>query len=312
MTPRLADWRSHGKVFDVQGQRVFFRDEGQGPAVLLLHGYPTGSFDWHAIWPLLLRQHRLIAPDFHGLGFSDKPQHHAYTLPNHARMIDALLAGLGVKRVHVVAHDLGVRVAQEMLAQRETERDLATFESLVLLNGALCPEAYRPRLIQRLLVTPLGAWLGPRIPRVAFDRAIRELFGKCTQPSSTLLSEFWALVEHGNGRQVVHRAGSFWQPHLAMRDRLVGALLRSQVPLRLINGCADPNSGGHMVDRWLSLAPSADVVRLEHIGHWPQIEAAQSTATSIVEFWRSLQHGAPPVHEPGACADAGQVEPARG
>lgn len=303
MTPRLSEWRSQGKVFEAQVERVFFRDEGQGPAVLLLHGYPTGSFDWHAIWPTLVQQRHLIAPDFHGLGFSDKPRHHPYTLSNHASMIDALLAWLGVTRVHVIAHDLGVRVAQEMLTRRETERDLATFESLVLLNGALCPEAYRPRPIQRLLATPLGAWLGPRIPRFAFDRAIRELFGKSTQPSSTLLDEFWALVEHGNGRQVIHAVGSFWQPHLAMRDRLVGALLRSRIPLRLINGCADPNSGSHMVNRWLTLAPSADVVRLEHVGHWPQVEAAQSTATSIVEFWSSLQHGDLPVLAP--CASSG-------
>ncbi len=288
MSPRLLAWRSRGQFFEAQDHRVFFRDDGAGPAVLLLHGYPTGSFDWHAIWPLLEPGHRLIAPDFLGLGFSDKPLQHPYTLSSHACAVDALLQARGVAAVHVVAHDLGVRVAQEMLARRETEPGLARVSSLVLLNGAMCPEAYRPRPVQRLLATRLGAWLGPRVPRVAFDAAMRALFGPQTPPPRPLLDEFWALVNHGRGRRVVHAVGGFWQPHLAMRDRLVAALLRSRAPLRVINGSRDPNSGGHMVDRWLALAPTTDLVRLGHVGHWPQIEAAEVTAASILEFWRSL------------------------
>lgn len=309
MTPRLSQWRSSERFFEWQGHRMFFRDEGNGPAVLLLHGYPTGSFDWRAIWPLLGQHRRLIAPDFLGLGFSDKPRHHDYSLPSHARTIDALLAWLGVAKVHVVAHDLGVRVAQEMLAQRETERGLALFESLVLLNGAMCPQAYRPRPIQRLLATPLGAWLGPRIPRFAFDGSIRKLFGKQAQASPALLDEFWALVVHGGGRRVTHAVGAFWQPHLAMSERLVGALLRSQVPLRVINGSADPNSGSHMVNQWLTLAPLTDVIRLESVGHWPHIEVAQLTAAAIVEFWSSLRLAGLPGQAQGTRVEASQGEP---
>jgi hypothetical protein len=82
--------------------------------------------------------------------------------------------------------------------------------------------------------------------------------------------------------------------------------------LRLINGCADPNSGSHMVNRWLSLAPSADVVRLEHVGHWPQIEAARSTAASIVDFWSSLQHGDGSVDAPGCGRRNGGMDASTG
>jgi pimeloyl-ACP methyl ester carboxylesterase len=307
MTPRLSEWHSRGKFVEVHGHRMFFRDEGEGSAVLLLHGYPTGSFDWHAVWPTLVQDYRLIAPDFHGLGFSAKPREHPYTLSSHAVALDGLLAALGLTRVHVVAHDLGVRVAQEMLARRETETGLALFESLVLLNGAMCPEAYRPRPIQRLLATPLGTWLGPHIPRGAFDRAMRELFGKANQPSQVLLDEFWTLVEHNNGRQVMAAVGRFWRPELAMRERLVSALLRSLVPLRVINGSTDPNSGSHMVNRLLTLSPDVDVVRLDDVGHWPQIEAAQTTATAIMAFWKSLSSH---LSDPVIAATSKAAEPA--
>jgi pimeloyl-ACP methyl ester carboxylesterase len=286
MSPRLSLWREGGRELRWRGLRLFFKDEGQGAPVLLLHGYPTGSFDWHAIWPRLLPRHRLIAPDFAGLGFSDKPVAHDYSLASHAQAVEALLEALGLAMVpvHVVAHDLGVRVAQELLARAEQRRGAPRFASLVLLNGAMCPEAYRPRLIQRLLASPLGASLGPRIPRVSFDSAIRALFARHNPPSPELLDDFWALVEHGDGRRSTHVVGRFWRVDPAQRERLVGALLRNTARLRVINGADDPNSGRHMLRRWLELAPNGNVVSLDGVGHWPQIEAPQATAAAILDF----------------------------
>ena len=287
LSPRLQDWQTRGRALTWQGLRLFHVVEGQGPVVLLLHGYPTGSFDWHALWPLLQPGYRLLAPDFPGLGFSDKPRGCRYTLELHAEAVDAVLDSLGRPPVHVVAHDLGVRVAQAMLLRRQADPTLSPLSSLVLLNGALCPEAYRPRLIQRLLASPAGPWLGPRIPKRAFDRTITGLFGATTPPSRELLDDFWSLVEYGDGRRITHSVGSFWRTPRAERDRLVGALLGSAVPLRLINGSADPNSGEPMMQRWLSLSPTADLVRLAAIGHWPQLEAPVATADAIHSFWHA-------------------------
>lgn len=286
-SPQLESWLKGGRWFAWNNHRVFFRDEGEGPAVLLLHGYPTGSYDWHKIWPMLVHGHRLIAPDFLGLGFSDKPRGLSYSISSHAQTIEALMDSLGIGEVHVVAHDLGVRVAQEMLALRELPGTNSLIRSLVLLNGAMCPEAYRPRPIQRLLASPIGHWVAPYIPRPAFDKAIRSLFGSPTQADPDLLDDFWALVEHGEGRRVTHLVGRFWNPKSAMRERLVGALLRSRVPLRVINGAADANSGQHMVQRLLELAPHTDVLSFDKVGHWPHIEAPEVTAVAIVEFIRS-------------------------
>ncbi len=285
---QLADWRRQGRWVEVGGRRLFVRTGGSGAAVLLLHGYPTGSFDWFALWPLLVPDHHLVAPDLLGLGFSDKPVLDEYPLALHAALVDELLVALGLSSVHVVAHDLGVRVAQEMLARRaEPGPRRPRIDSLVLLNGAMCPEAYRPRFIQRLLATPLGDWIGPRLPRSAFDRAIASLFGPGQAPEPGLLDAFWALVNEGDGLRVAHRVGRFWLPRQAQRDRLVGALLAAQVPLRVVNGSADPNSGRHMADRLLELAPGIAVERLDGVGHWPQIEVPERVAAAVQATVRS-------------------------
>lgn len=289
----LDHWLARGRFWPCQGYRHFVASAGHGPALLLLHGYPTGSFDWQPLWPRLSAHRRLIAPDFLGLGFSDKPAEALYTISAHADRIEQLLAEEGIDALSIVAHDLGVSVAQELLARVQEGRSRLHIHALVLLNGGLCPEAYQPRFIQRLLASPLGAWIGPRVSRAAFERTLRELFA--AQPPAALLDDFWTLLEHQQGRRVAHRTGAFWRDRMAQRDRLVQALLSSRrPPLRLINGSADPNSGRHMADAFLALSPSTEVVHLPDVGHWPQWEAADAVSAALLGFLESHPAAATP------------------
>lgn len=284
MSATLDAWQRQGRFIDWRGHRVFVAQAGRGPALLLVHGYPIGSYDWHAVWDNLATRFTLIAPDMLGLGFSDKPAGHAYSLQDHADLHDALIQRLGLRRLSVMAHDLGVSVAQELLARQLEDARRPQIDSVVLLNGGLCPEAYQPRVIQRLLSSPLGPWIGPHIPRAAFDRSVRRLFGPKTAASNDLLDDFWRLVTHNDGLRVAHAVGRFYVDRLACRDRLVEPLLRCTVPTRLINGAADPNSGRHMAERYRALVPSADIVSLEQVGHWPQIEAPQAVLAAAMPF----------------------------
>ena len=119
MDPQLEDWRSRGELFDYLGFEIFFRREGSGPTLLLVHGYPFSSFDWKEIWASLTERFTVIAPDMLGMGFSAKPREYEYSVHDHADMHEALLAHLGVSECHVLAHDIGDSVAQELLARHE-------------------------------------------------------------------------------------------------------------------------------------------------------------------------------------------------
>jgi len=284
MSAALDAWQRQGRYVDWRGRRVFVAQAGRGPALLLIHGYPIGSYDWHAVWVALATRFTLIAPDMLGFGFSDKPAGHAYSLQDHADLHEALIERLQLKRLSVMAHDLGVSVAQELLARQQADARRPRIDSVVLLNGGLCPEAYQPRVIQRLLSSPLGPWIGPHIPRSAFDRSVRKLFGPKAPASPALLDDFWRLVTHNDGLRVAHMVGRFYVDRLALRDRLVEPLLRRAVPIRLINGAADPNSGLHMAERYRELVPGADIVSLEQVGHWPQIEAPQAVLAAAMPF----------------------------
>jgi pimeloyl-ACP methyl ester carboxylesterase len=286
-TPTL--WRGAGKTAGVAGHSIFYRYAGSGTqALLLLHGFPTGSWDWHRIWPGLSQHFRLLAPDFLGLGFSDKPLAHDYSIMEQADIVEDLLRQLGIFEAHVLAHDYGDTVAQELLARAEDRhgRDAAGLEilSLCFLNGGLFPETHRARPVQRLLLTPLGPLLGRLYGRRAFSRTFRAIFGPDSQPTDEEIANYWELVSDGGGERLLYRLLRYIPERRVHRERWVGAMQKTGIPLRLINGAVDPVSGAHMAARYRELVPRADVTLLEGIGHYPQMEAPDDTLREYLAF----------------------------
>ncbi len=284
LTPGVREWLSQGKLMRYQEQDVFVRVQGSGPALLLIHGYPTASYDWHRIWPSLSQHYTVIAADMLGMGLSSKPADLTYSIHEHADLHEWLISAMGLERLCLMAHDLGVSVAQEMLARRMEGAPLAKIDAVVMLNGGLFPETYRPRFVLRLLSSPLGHVIASRMSRSALERSLAPLFGAAAPPHKTLLDDFWALVTYNDGLRVTHRVGRFWQERLALRDRLVAPLLHGTIPVRFINGLSDPNSGRHMADRYSELVPNPDLVRLDGVGHWPQLEQPDQVVLSASEF----------------------------
>lgn len=282
MDGELQRWKDAGRYFDYLGFEVFYRTAGNGPTLLLIHGYPFNSWDWAPLWDRLAERFTVIAPDMLGMGFSDKPVAYEYTVPDHADMHEALLAHLGVASAHVLAHDLGDSVAQELLARHEFSQHVygaLHIESVTWLNGGLFNEAYTPRLLQKAMsATPLGDIMSPlqgsSLSRRLIEPTINEMFGPDTKPSRRMLDLFHQILEYNDGKRVTHKVGRFVKDRYAHRNRWVRAMRETAVPMRLIDGPVDPNSGRHMAQRYLEVIPDPDVVMLgDGIGHWPQIEA---------------------------------------
>lgn len=88
------------------------------------HGFPTASWDWHKLWPEFVKHYRVIALDMIGFGFSDKPINYHYSIGDQADLQQALLTSLGISSIHLLAHDYGDTVAQELLARFEDLKKL--------------------------------------------------------------------------------------------------------------------------------------------------------------------------------------------
>jgi pimeloyl-ACP methyl ester carboxylesterase len=288
---RLQDWISGGHARQLAGRRIFVRTAvtpGR-PPLLLIHGYPTASYDWVRVWPRLAATNSLYALDLLGFGLSEKPRGTDYPIGLQADLCMALLDAAGVTGAHVLAHDYGDTVAQELLArEREGRLHIA---SMVFLNGGLFPETHRARPIQKLLAMRV---LGPLLARTMsygnFEATMLSISGR-EPPGREELQDLWSLVEREGGRQALARLINYMEQRRRHRARWVGALVESRVPRRLICGAVDPVSGRHLAQRYRELVPEPDVVLLEDVGHYPQLEVHDRVVDEYDAFRRRLESG---------------------
>ncbi|BBM85184.1 alpha/beta fold hydrolase [Candidatus Uabimicrobium amorphum] len=281
----IEEWKDRGKFYTHNNQRIFYVDEGQGEVVLCIHGFPTCSWDWHLIWESLCDNFRVIAIDMVGFGYSDKPQNYNYSIMDQADLHENVLSSLGVGAAHILSHDYGDTVAQELLARKALRK--FTIKSMCLLNGGLFPETHHPRLIQTLLASRCGVIIKEFLNFRSFARSFCRIFGKNTQPTHRELKIFWELISHNKGHKVAHKLIRYMEERKKFRDRWVGALISADVPLQLINGVDDPVSGRHMAERYKELVTKENVVLLENIGHYPQVESAPEVFAEFLSFIKS-------------------------
>ena len=284
----LSEWKNQGEYFRFKTHHIFVNDHGKGEVILLIHGFPTASWDWWKVHSLLVSNFRLISLDMLGFGFSSKPRKHAYSIFEQADLIEALLKEKGVKRVNILSHDYGDTVTQELLA-RLNERtplkeDELSISSVCLLNGGLFPETHQPLLIQRILISPFGFLVGRFFNRKKLGKNFKQIFGPNTQPSEQTLDDFWSLIEGNGGKYVFHLLIRYMKERRINRKRWVEALQFTDVRIRLINGIYDPISGIHMVKRYVQLIPNPDVIELQNIGHFPLVESPEMVVKYYIQF----------------------------
>lgn len=290
--PAVATWFERGQFKTLLDKSIFTIDEGDSnlPVIVLIHGFPTSSYDWRPIWETLKNSYRLISLDMYGFGFSDKPNARVYSIHQQADIFEALIKKLEISEYHVLAHDYGVSVAQELLARQLDGNGQGRWKSLCLLNGGLFPETHRALTIQKLMLSPLGKFITKLTGFKQFTKSFSTVFGEQTKPSDRELREFWEIINFKAGRHVFHNLITYILDRRTHRTRWVTALQQSPVPISLINGSVDPVSGAHLVTRYKELSCRLDhLLELATIGHYPQVEDPTGVANGYLRFLAKLE-----------------------
>ena len=282
----LAEWRKAGSFFEHKGHRIFWRESGNpaAPALLLIHGFPTASWDWERLWPDLADRYHILTLDMIGFGFSDKPYSYDYRIMDQADIYDELLRMKAVRQYDVLAHDYGVSVAAELIARDSESTARPKLLSVALLNGGLFPETHRRVLIQSLLLSPLGLLVALLTSKEGLSKNMRILFGVRYPPDQETLDGMWTLIKTNHGERILHKLIHYISDRIKHRERWVGAIQETDVPVKLINGMLDPVSGAHMVVRYRKLIPNANVTELPEAGHYPQVQMPRQVLQAYLEF----------------------------
>lgn len=290
--PSVEQWRAAGTYVRWREHTIYARVDGRptAPPLVLIHGFPTASWDWWPLWDALAADFRLVTCDLLGLGLSAKPRGR-YSVMAQADLVEAVAAWAGVTRAAVLAHDYGDTVAQELLA-RQREGSPLRLSGVAFLNGGLFPEAHRARPIQTLLASPLGPLVARLSSHRTFVRSMRAIAGD-RPPSDAELDVLWQLASRDGGLRAMPGLLGYLDERRRHRARWVGALVDSAVPLRLVDGLADPVSGAHMAARYREVVPRPDVVELPGVGHYPQLEAPAAVLAAVAPFLATCATTAP-------------------
>jgi haloalkane dehalogenase len=147
-----AEYPFASHVFDLDGLRYHYVDEGTGPTLLMVHGNPTWSFAWRNLVKALSPHYRVLAVDHIGCGFSDKPQDYPYRLSQHIENLKRFVMGLDLRDITFFGHDWGGAIGMGAAAAMP-ER----FSRFALFNTAAFRSTRIPLRIAVCRIPLLGA-----------------------------------------------------------------------------------------------------------------------------------------------------------
>ncbi|WP_250530445.1 alpha/beta hydrolase [Caballeronia sp. ATUFL_F1_KS4A] len=180
------DFPPTGQFIDVDGVRLHYLDEGEGPVVVLLHGNLVASQDFVAsgLFERLARRHRVIAFDRPGFGHSERPRERIWTPQAQATSIQLALKRLGLTQAVVVGHSLGSLVAAAMALEPRLD-----IRGLTLISGYYYPTARADVAISAPAAMPivgdvLRYTVSPIVARMMYGRTVQAMFAPRAVPDA--------------------------------------------------------------------------------------------------------------------------------
>jgi pimeloyl-ACP methyl ester carboxylesterase len=276
--PTVTSWHEAGEYLSINGHEIFHLSMGSGEPLLVLHGFPTSSYDYARIAPLLAGHYRLILFDMLGYGYSDKPREHRYSLFDQADIAQNIATHYGVRRLSILTHDMGDSVTMQLLRRNTLE-----IEQVFMLNGSIIMAQARPLLIQRLLLHPL---IGPLLTKLRLinQRTFARSFGSvfAAPPPPEEIAAFWSLIQHNDGAGIYHLLIRYLNERGIHEAAWLQAFAQSPAHIRLIWGERDPVARTQVAQAAHQLRPHTEYIGLADVGHYPQWEAPEQVAAAVL------------------------------
>ncbi len=267
-----------------QGARLSYLDEGPraDEAVLMLHGNPTWSFYYRNLVRELVPTLRCIAPDHIGMGLSEKPGDYDYTLATRIADIEALVASLGLKRVHLVVHDWGGAIGFGFAA-----RHPELIGRLVILNTAAFASERIPARIALCKLPFVGPLLVRGFNGFAWPATWMAMHRRCLTPEE----KSGYLFPYGSWSARVAVSAfvrdiplSPAHPSWATLNAAEAGLAHFEDrPALIVWGGRDFCFNDSFLARWRELFPAARCERIADAGHYVLEDAAEEVIPLIRE-----------------------------
>jgi pimeloyl-ACP methyl ester carboxylesterase len=257
---------------EVGGSRVRYLDQGEGPAVVLIHGFASSLETWDDVIPKLLPHHRVIALDLKGFGWTDRPDGD-YSPPAQAKLVLDLLTARGVDKAAVVAHSWGASIALQMalIAPERVER-LALYSAWV----------YEDQL-PSFFVWSRAPWIGEFLFGTFYGERPDERMEAAFYDPTRISERFVEAVERALDRPAT-KAAALRAARGQRFFELEPDYPDIDQPVLLLWGREDAVSRLSFGERLSRELPGARLVVYPRCGHFPMIEAEAASTRDLIAF----------------------------
>ena len=278
--PALAE-APQSRFADVAGSRIHYLVAGQGDPIVLLHGFTETSHMWLPLMAALARDHLVIAPDLRGIGQTSIPASD-FSKAAMARDVHALVASLGLKKVKVVGHDIGLMVAYAYAAQYPAEVSKIALMDAFLPGVGNWKEVWLLRDLWHFHfygATPLALVKGRE--RTYFEHFWNDFAADKTHSISEADRRLYAAAyARDGGMQAGFEVFRAFEQDAA--DFAVFARTPLTMPMLVLTG--EKASGQVLITQAKLVDTSVDGVIVPGVGHWLMEEAPQVVIPRLVEF----------------------------
>ena len=290
-------WFNKGSFINVMNRKLFIYDSDSTnsknkPVLLILHGYPTCSYDYFKALPYLETKFRIILHDHLGFGYSDKPIDYSYSLLEQAEFALNLWEKLKIKRGHLLAHDYGTSVATEIIALNE-EKKISNLDikSVTLCNGSIHIELAKLRFIQKLLLNKIT---GPIVARLSnkniLSRNLRNIYFDKHKISDFEIDALWTMMNHNHGKKILHKTTQYIKQRYIFWERWIGALKSTELPIHIIWAQNDPVAVIEIAELLKQECKNSELVILKRLGHFPMLENPKIWSNAIIKSIKSRKY----------------------
>jgi pimeloyl-ACP methyl ester carboxylesterase len=286
-SPALAAWEGRGTYRTLHDLATFTIDVGAtGPEtlepLLVIHGFPSCSFDFHHVVDTLALHRRVLLFDMIGYGLSAKPDR-AYTIDLQADVAQAFVADTGVSTLALLTHDVGDTVGGELLARHDEGRWPVDITRRVLTNGSIYIEMAQLSPGQQLLLGLPDQRLadGAGIDGATLQASLAATFSPRAVVDEADLAAEWELISHHDGHLLLPRTIRYIEERRRNQARFTGAIESHPSPLAIVWGTDDPIAVRSMATRLHEQRRDARLTWLDDVGHYPMIESPRAFLDAV-------------------------------
>ena len=266
---------------EVDGLKLHYLTAGQGPGLILLHGYAETSRMWRPIIPVLARRFTVIAPDLPGIGDSAVPTE-GLDMKTAATRIHGLARSLGATKAHVVGHDIGLMVAYAYTAQYPSEVERLVLMDAFLPGVGAWEDVYdNPGFWHFRFHGPTPEALVRGRERTYFDHYWNDFAADKTRSISEADRTAYAEAYARPGRM---RAGWAYFASFPQAAKDFAELARTKLTMPVLSIGGEKSLGEVLGRQTKLVASNVTVVVVKDAGHWILEEKPKDTTDALLKF----------------------------